>query len=192
MDELNSNNTSLPSLPVSLRSTFTSLSGGVRRVVRGYMLRVFEALWYFRPYVQPSSAPASFIFLLPGVLSSLECNISDVATLSAVFFLSEGGKRGVLSSDLVQIIRLTHPNRTLANLKHAGYVTRSHFDPSAPSRDKDHKFIQKRFVFITAEGVQVLKDLHGSFRSEFYGVINRAAFGPENCNKKPGPTNEPG
>ena len=188
MEELNKELSSLPTLPLSLRSSFNSLPSGVRGVVRGYMLRVFQSLWPFRPHLQPSTAPMSLIFLLPGVLTSLELNIGDVSTLSAVFFLSNGGKQGVLSSELVQVMRLTHPNRTLANLKHAGYVTRSHFDPSAPSRDKDHKFIQKRYVFITAEGVQVLKDLNGAFRSGFYGVINRAAFGPENCNKKPGST----
>ena len=189
MEELNNNLTSLPVLPSSLRSVFTSLPVGVRGVVRGYMLRVFQSLWPFRTHLQPSTAPMSLIFLLPGVLTSLGLNIGDVATLSAVFFLSNGGKQGVLSSDLAQVVGLSHPNRTLANLKHAGFITRSHFDPSAPSRDKDHKFIQKRYLFITAEGIQVLKDLNGAFRSGFYGVINRAAFGPENCsNKKPGST----
>ena len=188
MNELKSNISSLPSLPASLRSAFTSLVPGVRVVVRGYFKKVFNSLWALSTYIHPSNAPTSFIFLLPGVLTRLGLNIPDVAALSAVYFLSEGAKRGVLSSDLVKIMRLTHPRRTLSNLKHAGYITRSHFDPAHPLPSKE-KFSQHRYLFITAEGIQVLKSLNGAFRSDFYGVINRAAFGPENCNnKKPGPT----
>ena len=188
MAELNKELSSLPTLPLSLRSSFTSLPSGVRGVVRGYMLRVFQSLWPFRSHLQPSTAPMSFIFLLPGVLTRLELNIYDMSALSALFFLSDGGKRGVLTTELVEVTGIRHYYEVLQRLQAAGYLYRNHFDPSAPSRDKDHKFIQKRFVFITAEGVQVLKDLNGAFRSGFYGVINRAAFGPENCNKKPGST----
>lgn len=189
MNELNNNTTSLPLLPVSLRSSFTSLPSGVRGVVRGYFHKVFLLVWPFRAHLHPSTAPISLLFLLPGVLTRLELNIYDMSALSAVFFLSGGGKRGVLTTEVVEVTGIIHYYMVLQRLQKAGYLTRSNFDPSAPSRDKDHKFIQHRYLFITAEGVQVLKDLNGAFRSEFYGVINRAAFGPENCSKKkPGST----
>lgn len=195
MDNLHTPITSLPVLPVSLRSAFTSLPGGVRGVVRGYFLRVFQSLWPFRPHLSVDSFPSAFIFLLPGVLTRLGYSIQDITVLSSIYFLSGGGKRGVLTPELIELTGIDHIYHKLIKLQKAGYLYRNYFDPSSPSRDKDHKFRQYRYIFITAEGVRVLHGVNGAFRSAFYGVINRAAFGSGNDrpmkferNKKPGPT----
>ncbi|HDY66661.1 MAG TPA: hypothetical protein ENH85_02595 [Candidatus Scalindua sp.] len=188
MSELLNTPSSLPVLPSSLRSSFTSLSGVTRGIVRGYMHRVYLSVWPFRTHLHPSTAPMSLIFLLPGVLTRLGLNISEVAALSAVYFLSEGGKRGILTAELLKTITMKRPYDLLSKLQHAGYLTRSHFDPSDYTVIRD-RYTQKRFILITGEGVQLLRKISNAFRSDFYGVINRAAFGPENCNnKKPGPT----
>ncbi len=185
MVELKETKLSLPVLPLSLRSTFTSLPGGVRVVVRGYFRKIFDMVWPFTSHVHPSAAPFSFIFLVPGVLSRLGFHIHGVAVLSAVYFLSDGAKRGVLTSEVIDATEINHVYYHLDKLQKAGYLTRSHFDPANPLPSKE-KFIQHRYLFITAEGVQVLKRLNGAFRSSFYGVINRATFGAGH--KKPGST----
>ncbi len=188
MTELKTDSSSLPVLPLSLRSSFASLPGGVRVVVRGYFRKIFDLLWPFTFHVDPSRSPMSFVFLLPEVLTRLGFNIQGVGVLSCVFFLSDGGKRGVVTLEVAEVTKIKHIYYHLSKLQKAGYLRRSHFDPANPLPSKE-KFIQHRYLFITAEGIQVLKSLNGAFRSDFYGVINRAAFGPENCNNKnPGPT----
>jgi len=188
----NNNNISLPVLPPSLRSTFTALPGGVRGVVRKYFHHVYALLWPYRPFLHPSLAPPSFIFLIPGVLTSLELNIQDVAVLGAVNFLSGGGKRGILMPELEEVtqIKAKRLQSIVKGLCDAGYISRSRRCPSHP-----YQYVKTRpaYMLLTPEGVSKLWNLSKLFRSSFYGVVNRAAFGTEHGNtKNPAQINEPG
>lgn len=182
---LNNSNTLLPTLPSSLRSQFTALPGGVRGVVRRYFHHVYNLLWPFRPHISPSASPVSFIFLIHGVLTSLELNIQDVAVLSAVNFLGGGSKRGILMPELEEVTGFKRLQPVIKRLHDAGYLSRSRRCPSHPYTQVKK---QKAYILITASGVELLVKVSHTFRSSFYGVINRAAFGTDHGNKKPGPT----